>query len=84
VSKKEIDKIKTTIYEKVNRLNDKTLLQMVEEAVTAYSSPSQQEILDELSHEQQQRLQESLKQAEKGNTVSNEEVKKKANEYLSK
>lgn len=38
MSKKGIHKIKTIIYEKVEQLNDETLLQMVEEAVTAYGS----------------------------------------------
>jgi len=84
MSKKEIDKIKTIIYEKVNELNDETLLQMVNEAITAYGSSSRQEILDELTPEQHQRLQESIKQADEGNTVSNEEVKKKTKEWLSK
>ncbi len=49
MSREEIKKLKTTIYEKVERLNNETALQMVEEAVMAYSSPSQKDILDELT-----------------------------------
>ncbi len=84
MSREEIKKLKTTIYEKVEHLNNETALQMVEEAVTAYSSPSKKDILDELTPEQLQRLQESVKEAKKGETISNEEVKQKAKKWLSK
>jgi hypothetical protein len=40
--------------------------------------------LDELTPEQQKRLNESIKQAEEGNTISDEDVKQKAREWLSK
>ena len=82
--REEIQKLKTTIYEKVEHLNNESALQMVEEAVTAYSSPSQKDILDELTPEQLQRLQQSITQSEKGETVSNEEAKQKAKQWLSK
>ena len=84
MSTNNIDKIRTTIYEKVGQIDDETLLQMVEEAVTAYSTLPQQDIVNELAPEQQQRLQESIKQADEGQTISNEEVKEKAKEWLSK
>ena len=84
MSRDEIKKLKSTIYKKVDELNDETFLQMVEEAVTAYSSASQKDILDELTPDQQQRLQESIQQADKGKTISNDEVKQKAKEWLSR
>lgn len=84
MSREEIKKLKTTIYEKVEHLNNETALQMVEEAVTAYSSPSKKDILDELTPEQLQRLHESGKQAEKNETIANKEVKQKAKKWLSK
>ena len=84
MSREEIKKLKTTIYEKVETLNNESALQMVEEAVTAYSSPSQKDILDELTPEQLQRLQQSVIQSQNGETFSNEEVKQKAKEWLSK
>lgn len=84
MSREEIKKLKTTIYEKLEHLNNETALQMVEEAVTAYSSPSKKNILDELTPEQLQRLQESVKQANKGETIPNEEVMQKAKKWLSK
>ena len=84
MSKKDIHKIRTTICEKVEQLNDETFLQMVEEAVTAYGSAPSKDIIDELTPEQQQRLQESVKQADNGETIPNEEVKQKAKEWLSR
>ncbi|MCW3108888.1 MAG: hypothetical protein JWQ09_3394 [Segetibacter sp.] len=84
MSQQEIQKLKTTIYAKVENLNNESALQMVEEAVTAYSTPSQKDILDELTPEQLQRLQQSVTQSQNGETISNEEVKQKAKEWLSK
>jgi len=84
MGKKDINKIKTTIHEKVEQLNDETLLQMVEEAVTAYGTSPSKDILDELTPEQQQRLQESIRQADTGQTIPNDEVKQKTKEWLSK
>ena len=84
MSRDKIKKLKATIYKKVDQLNDETFLQMVEEAVTVYSSASQKDILDELTPDQQQRLQESIQQADKGKTISNDEVKQKAKEWLSR
>lgn len=63
-------------------MNDETFLQMVEEAVTAYSSASHKGIPDELTPDQQQRLHEPIQQADKGKTISNDEVKQKAKEWV--
>ena len=84
MSKKDIHKIKTSIHEKVEQLKDETLLQMVEEAVTSYGNTPSKDVIDELTPEQQQRLHESVKQADNGQTIPNAEVKQKANEWLSK
>ena len=84
MSSKDIEKIKATIHKKVEYMTDEVLLQMVEEAVTAYGSPSSKDIIDELTPEQQQRLQESIQQADNGQTIPNEEVKQKTKEWLSK
>lgn len=84
MNKKDIHKIKTTIYEKVEQLNDETLLQMVEEAVTAYGNTPSKDIIDELTPEQQQRLQDSIKQADNGQTIPHDEVKQKTKEWLSR
>ncbi len=69
MSPNEIKKLKATIYKKVDLLNDGTLLRMVEEAVTFYSLGSQKDMQNELTRDQQQRLQESIQQANKGKTI---------------
>lgn len=79
-----IKKLKASIYKKVDQLNDESFLQMVDEAVTAYSSTSKTDILDDLTPDQYQRLQESIKQVDEGQTFSNKEIKKKTKEWLSK
>lgn len=47
MSKKDIHKIKTSIHEKVEQLKDETLLQMVEEAETAYGNTPSKDVIDE-------------------------------------
>ena len=84
MSKQEIAELKAKIHEQVDKLDDETTLQMLQEAVSAYSSPFQKDILDELSPEQFRRLSESVKQANEGKTLSNDEVKQKVREWLSK
>lgn len=78
----KIEQLKSDLYSRIENLEDETALQMLQEAVTAYSS--QNENAEELSPEQQKRLQESIQQANDGKTFSNEEVKQKTKERLSK
>lgn len=84
MSKQNIRQLKSNIYAQIEQLTDETTLLMLQEAVTVYSSYSNKDILDELTALQQQRLQESIKQANKKKTFSNDEVKQKAKEWLSK
>jgi hypothetical protein len=79
MSKKDIHKIKATIHKKVEQLNDETHLQKVEEAVTAYGNTSSINIIDDLTPEQQPRLQ-----VDNGQTIPHDEVKQKAKEWLSR
>ncbi len=84
MSKKEVEQLKAKIYQQVEKLEDETALQLLEEAVAAYSTTSKKDIVDELTAEQQLRLKESIQQAKDGKTISNDEVKQKAKEWLSK
>ncbi len=81
---KDIKKMKAAIHEKIDQLNDETVLQMLEEAIITYSSSSEKDILDELTPEQQKRLKKSVEQANDGKTIPDDEVKQKAKEWLSK
>ncbi len=76
--------MKAAIHEKIDQLNNETVLQMLEEAITTYSSSSEKDILDELTPEQQKRLKESVEQTNDGKTIPDDEVKQKAKEWLSK
>ena len=80
---KKIEQLKFDLYSQIEQLQDEAALQMLQEAVTSYSS-SQNENIEELSLNQQKRLQESIRQADEGKTVTNEEVKQKTKEWLSK
>jgi hypothetical protein len=84
MSNNDINKIKATIHKKIKYMNDETLLQMEEEGITTYRTAPSKDIIDELTPEQQQRLQESIQQADNGQTIQNEEVKQKAKEWLSR
>lgn len=79
-----LQKLKDKIHYQLNELEDETALQMLQEAIVAYSSPSKKDITDELTEDQKKRLQESIQQANDGKTLTNEEVKQKAKEWLSR
>lgn len=84
MNKQEVDKLKRKIYQQVEQIDNETTLQMLEEAVSAYYSPSTSDIIDDLTEEQKKRLDESINQANSGKTTDHEEVKKIAREWLSK
>lgn len=84
MSSKNLQQLKDKIHYQINELEDETALQMLQEAVVAYSSPSKKDILDELSDDQKKRLYESIQQANDGKILTNEEVKQKAKEWLSR
>jgi len=84
MNKQEVDKLKRKIYQQVEQIDNETTLQMLEEAVSAYSSLSKSDIIDELTEDQKRRLDQSISQADNGNTTDNEAVKKITKEWLSK
>ncbi len=84
MDKKNIEQLKLKIHQQVDQLQDETILQMLQEATEAYTSPNTKDILDELTPEQILRLQQSIQQADNGETITNEEVMAKAKEWLSK
>ena len=84
MNKQEVDDLKRKIYQQVEQIDNETTLQMLEEAVSAYSSLSKSDIIDELTEDQKRRLDQSISQADNGNTTDNEAVKKITKEWLSK
>jgi hypothetical protein len=83
MNSKNLQELKDKIHYQVNELEDETALQLLQEAVVAYSSLSKGDITDELTEDQKRRLQESIQQANSGKTLTNEEVMRKAKEWLS-
>jgi gas vesicle protein len=81
---KNLRELKDKIHNQIDDLEDEIALQMLQEAAAVYSSPSKKDILDELTDDQKKRLHDSIQQANDGKTLTNEEVKQKAKEWLSR
>ena len=81
MNKQEVDDLKRKIYQQVEQIDNETTLNMLEEAVSAYSSISKSDIIDELTEDQKKRLDQSISQSDNGNTTDNEEVKKISREW---
>jgi len=74
--------LKKKLHEQIDAMDDELALQMLHEAAVEYSKEKDTE--SELTPEQIVRLKKSLEQAEKGDTVSHEEAKKRIKEWLTK
>ena len=84
MDKKNISERKQKLYEQIAKLKDEVVLQLLEEATEAYLSSNKKDILEELSTTQLTRLNEARTQAEKNEVLSNEEIKAKSREWLTK
>lgn len=84
MDKKKIEKLKSNIYRQVEQIQDETVLQMLQEATESYASANTKDILDALTPQQIIRLQESIQQADRGETIPDEIVKANARKWLSK
>lgn len=73
--------IKKKLHSYIDMIEDEDKLAMLNEAAEAYIT-KQPDIIDLLNPTQLKRLEESLKQADEGNTVSNEEVMKMSREWV--
>jgi predicted transcriptional regulator len=74
--------LKKKLHEQIDAMDDERALQMLHEAALEYSKA--EDIEDELTPEQLERLKKSFKQSENGNTVSHEEAQKRIKEWLTK
>jgi hypothetical protein len=77
-------KLKEELHQYIDNLEDERALQMLHEASVEYEKAGKRDILDELTPEQLARLQESIKQAEEGKTISHEEAMKRIASLRSK
>ena len=75
--------IKKQLHAYIDMMEDEAQLEMLSEAAEAYAT-QQPDILDLLTPEQLNRLDESIKQANEGAMIPHEEVMKMAKEWLKK
>ena len=80
MSKSEIIK---QLHEFIDKIEDESQLQMLNEAAEVYAT-KQPDIIDLLTPEQLNRLEESISQADEGKLTSHEEVKKLSSQWLTK
>jgi len=76
------DLLKKKLHEQIDAMDDELALQMLHEAAAEYSKA--QDIRDDLTHEQVERLNESLWQLDNGQWKSHEEVKNLSKTWLQK
>ncbi len=79
----ESGQIKKSIHSYVDMIEDKTQLQMLNEAVEAFATKPP-DVIEQLTGEQLNRLEESIRQANEGKLTSHEEVLKLSKQWLTK
>ena len=77
-------KLKEELHQYIDKLEDEGALQMLHEAAVDYERLGGKDILDELTPEQFSRLQESIRQADEGKTISHEEAMKRIASWRSR
>jgi predicted transcriptional regulator len=77
------DEIKKQLHLFIDMIEDESQLQMLNDAAEVYVT-KQPDIIDLLTPEQLQRLEESIKQADEGKLTSHDEVKKTSSQWLTK
>jgi predicted transcriptional regulator len=77
-------KLKEELHQYIDNLEDETALQMFHEAAVDYERLGGKDILDELTSDQLARLQESIRQADEGKTISHEEAMKRITSWRSR
>ncbi|MEP6626511.1 MAG: hypothetical protein ABJA32_00955 [Ginsengibacter sp.] len=76
--------IKKKIHSYIDKIEDESQLQMLSDAAEMFAAKKQVDILDLLTNEQLQRLEEANQQVDAGKVISYEEVKKISQQWLMK
>jgi len=77
--------IKSEFHKLIDEFDDKNVLVNFYEAILEYRKKDKSvDIIDDLSERQKQRLMDSIEQADKGNTMSNAEVKDEIQKWITK
>ncbi len=74
--------VKTKIYRIIDGIEDETVLNQIMEDVSFYASET--DIVDELNNEQVKELDEAIKQADNGESISLDQFKKEIDEWRKK
>lgn len=77
-------KIKKEIHKLIDEINDEDTLNILKEEITAYSTTSPKDILDELTPSQLKDLEDSIAKADRGDMLTLDEFKKSMNEWRTK
>jgi|GEM_PF-1294101 len=76
--------IKKQLHSYIDMIEDESQLQMLNDAAEVYAIKNQKDILDILTSDQLKRLEQAIKQVDKGKVVPHEDVIKISREWLTK
>jgi len=79
-----IQNLKARLHKQIDALDDAGVLQLLHDAAVDYNSTNRKDILDELTDEQKQRLENSLQQAARGKTIPHEDAMQLISEWRKK
>lgn len=79
-----VDELKEKLHQEIDALDDVAALQLLHEAANEFSKAKRTDILDLLTDEQLERLNQSLAQANEGQTLSHAEAMKKNAQWRSR
>lgn len=77
-------KLKEKLHRQIDDMEDEMALQMLHEAAAEYAKAETDDVADELTPEQLERLNESLRQLDNGQWKTHEEVMKLSKTWLTK
>ena len=76
--------IKKRLHNYIEMIEDESQLQMLNDTAEVYAAKKQVDILDLLTIEQLQRLEQSIQQVDEGKVIAHDEVKKISQRWLMK
>jgi hypothetical protein len=76
--------IKKQLHQYIDMINNESQLEILYETAEAYAKGGKPDILDSLNPKQLERLQETIKQADKGKLTPHEKVLKISKQLLTK
>ena len=76
--------IKKQLHNYIDMIEDESQLQMLNDAAEVYATKKQTDILDILTSDQLERLEQAIKQVDEGKVVPHEDVIKISRRWLTK